>query len=47
MYLLFIHHPYGFVQTMTFSSVWSRALAMIALGSQPVVLRIADPVVRS
>jgi hypothetical protein len=43
MYLLFITHPSGHVQTLTCASAFLRGLWMIALAQHPVVLRTEDP----
>jgi len=42
MHILLITHPNGYVQTVTFPDVLTRALVMIALSAQPVVLRTGD-----
>ena len=42
MFALHLTYPSGVVQTMTFTSAFSRALAMITLASQPVVLQIEE-----
>jgi len=42
LYLLHIHHRSGHVQTLTFPSVFSRGLQMIALAAQPVTLRVEE-----
>jgi len=45
MYILHIQYPStGYVQTLTFPDAFSRALHMILLATQPVTLRVQDPV---
>jgi hypothetical protein len=41
-FLLHIHHPSGTVQTVPFASAFQRALVMISLAAQPVILRLED-----
>jgi hypothetical protein len=43
MYLLFVTHPNGTVQTVPFVSAFTRALFVIGLACQPVTLRYEDP----
>jgi len=42
MFLLFITHPTGYVQVVTFATRFERAIDMIALRLEPVTLRTAD-----
>lgn len=42
-FLLFINDPAtGYVQTLSFPTAFDRALLMITLSAQPLVLRTAD-----
>jgi hypothetical protein len=43
MYLLKITYPDGHVQTLTFTSAFSRSLLVIAMGQHPVTLTLEDP----
>jgi hypothetical protein len=42
MFFLFITHATGFVQVLTFPTLFDRALHMIGLARQPLVLRVAN-----
>jgi hypothetical protein len=41
-YRLYVRHPSGTVETLTFETACSRGLALIALVKQPVDLRTED-----
>jgi hypothetical protein len=42
VYLLHIRHANGCVLTLTFSDAFTRALALIPLAAQPIVIRLED-----
>jgi hypothetical protein len=42
MFILQIEHVTGYIQVLTFPSRFERALHMVGLASEPVVLRIMD-----
>jgi len=42
MFLLFVTHATGYVQVLTYPSLFDRVLEMIRLARDPVVLRTAD-----
>lgn len=47
MFLLHLTHPNGNLQTLTYASAFLRALWIISLAGQPVVVRLEDRAVAS
>lgn len=43
MFLLHIRHGSGYVETVPFETAFARALVMISLATEPVVLWMEDP----
>lgn len=44
-FLLHITYPTGKVQTCSFPTAFARVLEMVLLSTQPVTLRIEDPII--
>lgn len=42
MYVLYVTHPTGVVQLLTFPTSFDRGLMMITLAAQPVTLRCTE-----